>query len=94
MKFGDELSLTGYSIGTKNGHTEVEMRWNVLRKPSADYYVFVHALDGTGAMAFEGDHSLKNATGAQTGAWTAGDTVADRFLIAPPASRPPGAPAP
>src|SRR5258708_7414720 len=54
--FGDELSLTGYSVGDKNGHTEVELRWNVLHKPAADYSVFVHALDGAGAVAFQGDH--------------------------------------
>jgi hypothetical protein len=89
-KFGDELSLADYSIGKKNGHTEVGLRWNVLRKPSADYYVFVHALDGAGAMVFQGDHPLKNAAGAQTRAWTAGDIVEDRFLLAPPANRPPG----
>ena len=87
--FGDELSLTGYSIGDKNGHTEVELRWRALRKPAADYYVFVHALDNADAMAFQGDHPLKNA-GAQTSTWNAGDSVEDRFLIAPPANRPAG----
>ncbi|HEY6393585.1 MAG TPA: hypothetical protein VIX89_20050 [Bryobacteraceae bacterium] len=85
--FGEELSLTGYSIGDKNGHTEVELRWRVLHNPSTDYYVFVHALDSAGAMAFQGDHPLKNAARAQTSAWATGESVEDRFLVAPPANR-------
>ena len=88
--FEDELSLTGYSVGDKNGHTEVTLHWNVLHKPSGDYAVFVHVLDGAGAMAFQGDHSLTNAAGAPSGAWTAGDSVEDRFMMAPPAGRAPG----
>jgi len=88
--FGDELSLTRYSIGDKNGHTEVELRWSVLHKPTSDYYVFVHVLDGAGAIAFQGDHILKNATGALSSAWTTGDSVVDRFLMVPPPNRPAG----
>jgi hypothetical protein len=87
--FGDELSLTGYSIGNKNGHTEVEFRWKAVRKPAADYYAFVHALDGTGAVSFQGDHPLKDATGAPTSAWSAGDSVEDRFSMIP-TGKPPG----
>jgi len=85
--FGDQLSLTGYSIGNNKGHTEIELRWNVLHKPTADYYVFVHALDGGGAIAFQGDHPLKNTAGAQTSTWAAGDSVEDRFIMTPPANR-------
>jgi hypothetical protein len=85
--FGDELALTGYSIGSKNGHTEVELRWSALRKPSADYVAFVHALDGADGVVFQGDHWLKSETGAQTTAWTAGDSVTDRFTMTPPANR-------
>ena len=88
--FGDELALTGYSIGNRDGHTEITLRWNALRKPSADYFAFVHALDGAGAIAFQGDHPLKKATGAPTSAWTAGDAVEDRFFMVPQANRPTG----
>src|SRR5260370_37646336 len=88
--FGDELSLTGYTIGSKNDHTEVELRWKALRKPSADYVAFVHALDGADRVVLQGDHWLKNDTGAQTSTWTSGDSVTDRFLMTPPANRPSG----
>jgi len=88
--FGDEMSLTGYTIGNKDGHTQVELRWKAVRKPAADYNVFVHALDGSGAVAFQGDHPLKNAAGAATGDWKTGDSVEDRFLMSSPANRAPG----
>ncbi len=84
------MSLTGYTIGTKDGHTQVELRWKAVRKPSADYLVFVHALDGAGALVFQADHPLRNATAVSTSGWTAGDSVEDRFLATPPANRPAG----
>jgi hypothetical protein len=31
--FGDEMSLTGYGIQSKDGHREVELKWAALRKP-------------------------------------------------------------
>jgi hypothetical protein len=83
--FGDELSLTGYSTQNRDGHTEIELRWKALRKPSGDYDVFVHALDASGGIAFQLDHPLKNASGALTGSWAAADSTNDRFLAAPPA---------
>jgi len=88
--FEDELSLTGYSVANNKGQAEIALRWNVLRKPFGDYNVFVHVLDGSGTMAFQADHPLKNVAGAQSGAWTAGDSVEDRFLVAPPVNRAPG----
>jgi hypothetical protein len=87
--FGDELSLTGYTIRDKDGHTELELRWKALRKLSTDYRTFVHALDATGTIVFQGDHTLKNATGASTSAWAVGDSVEDRFSMTPP-GKPPG----
>jgi hypothetical protein len=87
--FGDELSLTGYTIRDNDGHTELELRWKTLRKLSSDYRTFVHALDAGGTVVFQGDHPLKNATGASTSAWTAGDSVEDRFSMIPP-GKPPG----
>jgi hypothetical protein len=89
--FGDEIALTGYSVQFRDGHTEMELRWKALRKPAGDYSVFVHALDSSGAIAFQGDHSLKNPTGSATTSWTAGEAVSDRFLMMPPAGHAAGA---
>ena len=82
--FADQLLLTGYSVQNKDGHTEVELRWKALRKPSADYYAFVHVLDGAGGMVFQLDHPLKNTAGSPTSSWGARDSVSDRFLAVPP----------
>ena len=81
--FGNELSLTGYDIRPKGGLTEVELRWSAFQKPTADYRVFVHALDNSGAIAFQADHDLKDETGAPTTAWTPGESVKDHFLVIP-----------
>jgi hypothetical protein len=81
--FEDGMSLTGYSIQSKDGHTEMELRWTALRKPAADYIVYVHALDSSGAIAFQADHPLKNAIGSPTSSWAAGEKVTDRFLVIP-----------
>jgi len=89
--FGDEISLEGYAIHPKDGHTAVELKWAALRKPAADYYVFVHAIDSAGGIVFQLDHPLKNAAGQLTAAWAAGDAVTDGFLAVPPAGQAPGA---
>jgi hypothetical protein len=88
--FGNELSLTGYDVRTKGGHTEIELQWTAVQKPTADYFVFVHALDQSGGIAFQGDHMLKNEAGAPTAAWKLGDSVKDQFFMAPPPGRPAG----
>ncbi len=46
--------------------------------------VFVHALDGSGAIAFQGDHYLKDEAGARTAAWKLGESAKDRFFMVPP----------
>jgi hypothetical protein len=81
----DELLLTRYAIRPKDSHTEVELRWRVARRLSADYFAFVHALDAAGAVVFQADHQLRNSGGGGTSVWTAKDSVVDRFLMSPPA---------
>jgi hypothetical protein len=88
--FGDELTLSGYSVPNKNGHTEVELHWKTLRKPSADYTVFVHAVDNKGGIAFQFDHVLKNASGSGTSSWAQGDNVNDWFSADLPRTCAPG----
>jgi hypothetical protein len=89
--FGDEISLAGYTTQAKDGHTQLELQWKTLQKPTADYIVFVHALDSSGAISFQGDHQLKNAAGLPTSSWAAGEAVSDRFPMIPPAGHAAGA---
>jgi len=95
--FGDEMALTGYEIHSlKEPHppfkeqTEIELRWTALRKPAADYVVFVHALDSAGGIAFQADHHLKNADGLPATSWAANEAVNDRFVVTPANGHPPG----
>jgi hypothetical protein len=89
--FGNEIAFTGYTVqSNKANHTELELRWTALRAPAAAYSVFVHALDSSGAIAFQGDHPLTNAGGLPTTSWTAGEAVSDRFQMTPPAPHPAG----
>jgi hypothetical protein len=89
--FGHEIALSRYSILNKNGHTQVELYWTALRKPSADYAVFIHALDSKGAIGFQFDHQLKNMLGLSTTSWVEGETVRDSFTVDPPLTCVPGA---
>jgi hypothetical protein len=88
--FGDQLTLTGYSVRNKDGHTEIDLSWKAESKPPADYIVFVHAIDASGGIVFQLDHVLKNASGSPTSLWAAGDMVNDGLLATPPTGRAPG----
>jgi hypothetical protein len=88
--FGDEVALSQYSIRNNSGHTEVELHWKALRRPSANYVVFVHALDSKGGIAFQFDHELKNASDLATSSWREGDAVTDWFSPDPPRNCAPG----
>ena len=88
--FGDEVSLQAYAVHPRDSHTEIELKWAALRKPSADYDVFVHAIDASGAILFQLDHPLKNGAGQSATNWNSGDAISDEFL-ATPSNRAPGA---
>jgi hypothetical protein len=88
--FADEISLEGYAIHAKDGHTAVELTWAAVKKPSADYYVFVHAIDSSDGIVFQLDHPLKNGAGQPTSVWATTDTVTDPFATVPPPNRTPG----
>jgi hypothetical protein len=88
--FGDEMSLNAYAIHAIDSHTAVDLKWSALRKPAADYAVFVHVLAPSGATAFQLDHPLKNGAGQMTSAWAASDSVNDQFVAAPPTGQNPG----
>lgn len=88
--FDGELALEGYSHREVDGHEKVELKWSASRKPSADYWVFVHAMDGSGSdPSFQLDHPLKNG-GKETSRWDAGDSVKDIFPVTPRGNRPAG----
>jgi hypothetical protein len=54
----------------------VELRWQALRKLPADYTVFVHVLDSSGALVAQQD-SQPRAASYPTSLWDAGEVVDD-----------------
>ncbi len=67
----------------------VELYWRLLRKPSTDYWDFVHVLDSACGIAFHAGSRLKEQWRQVRQRLGAGDYVVDSF----PASRPPNLPA-
>lgn len=89
--FGNDIAFTSYTIqSNKDNHTELELHWKALRTPTASYVVFVHALDSSGAIAFQSDHTLKDPAGLPTNSWAPGETVSDRVLMSPNTGHPAG----
>jgi hypothetical protein len=89
----NEIVLTGYAIAPAarpdGGWINVALRWEAIRTPAADYTVFVHLLDASGALVAQ--HDGPPAAGyAPIGGWSAGDTVLDRRSVALPAPLLPG----
>jgi hypothetical protein len=77
--FGGQLTLRGYDIGPDG----VTLYWQALRAPSADYTVFVHALDQSGNVVAQGDSQPQGAE-YPTSVWTGGEQVTDLHAMAVP----------
>ncbi len=63
----------------------IALRWEATRDLAADYVVFVHLRDETGAVVASADHAPQNGF-RPTWGWHAGETVEDRAALLPPAS--------
>ncbi|MGH2593554.1 MAG: glycosyltransferase family 39 protein [Anaerolineae bacterium] len=87
FRLGDQIDLIGYMIdpaSTKpGGATRLRLYWRALRRPDADYTVFVHLRDTTGQLVAQAD-SPPQAGEYPTSFWDAGEVVADdRSLVIP-----------
>ena len=82
VTFGGELRLDGYSLSGGR----LTLYWTCLRRTSADYTVFVHALAPSGALVAQ--HDAQPLEGRfPTSLWQPGESVADPVSLAvPPAA--------
>jgi hypothetical protein len=91
--FNDEIKLNGYrlnSLTAKSGAALcIELNWNTLRTPVADYTVYVHVLDSNGQLVAQNDMQPRNGY-APTSSWTAGTALTDRHGVILPAALPAG----
>ena len=91
-RLGEELALTAVSMSesAQAGQSlAVEFSWLALKRPSADYNVFLQLLTGDGLPAAQYD-SPPNGGYTPTSAWSAGQEVADRHGLILPSDLPAG----
>jgi hypothetical protein len=96
---GGQIALVGYdsakpsnaaSTDLEAGDTvSITLYWEAVQKPQGHYKVFVHLLDGTGAVVAQDDVAPRDG-GYPTRAWQPGDFVPDLHQLTLPDERPPG----
>jgi len=93
VNFGDQIILTDYSFDRWRLHAgeefAVNLQWQALRQPDADYVVFLHLLLPPDAVWAQRDEMPQDGQ-APTSAWVAGQQVTDRMRLTVPAEAPPG----
>jgi hypothetical protein len=81
-QLGESVALRGYETAREGDGLRLTLYWRALDFPRAEYSVFVHALDGEGAIVAQNDGP---PAAAPMWCWVPGEVVADeRLLAAPP----------
>ncbi len=81
--FGDAITLESSSLhATVRADEElrIALRWRPLARPSRDYTIFVHLVDGTGKLAAQAD-SQPAQGGFPTSFWDPGEPVEDVHMF-------------
>jgi 4-amino-4-deoxy-L-arabinose transferase-like glycosyltransferase len=91
VTFSDEIMLLGYDLEPLGSNQfSLALAWEALSVPTADYTVFVHALDLNGVCCpWQADQMPQQGT-YPTSRWVAGEVVVDRYTITLPEDAPPG----
>jgi hypothetical protein len=93
FRLGDRISLIGYVVSeeaaTPGDELHVTLYWRAESASETDYTVFVHLLDAGGQRVSGQDNPPLNGD-YPTSAWSAGDVIADEYIIPIPADAPPG----
>jgi hypothetical protein len=80
------IGLRDVSATARDGSLFVDVRWQALSDPPADYTVFVHVIDAQGAIVAQID-AMPQANTYPTGLWAARERVDDVFTLVIPADR-------
>jgi len=85
--FASELRLLGHEVSPdviKPGDSfAIDLYWEVLEKPPADYTVFIHVLDDRDELVTQFDRPAGGGT-APTSTWRTGQTLRDAYPLALP----------
>ncbi|MCL6647961.1 MAG: fused MFS/spermidine synthase [Chloroflexi bacterium] len=90
QRFDERILLEGLTLQPLPGGLEVTLVWQALADIPQDYVVFVHLLEGGGAIVAQSDQRPAGGL-APTGSWLPGQRVEDRHRLTvaavPPAAR-------
>ena len=91
--FADEIELVGFQLSEHmlrpGSGLCVELNWQVIQAPSADYTAFVHLVDSQGRLVAQNDQQPQGGF-APTSVWTVGSAIADKHGLILSADLPPG----
>jgi 4-amino-4-deoxy-L-arabinose transferase-like glycosyltransferase len=90
---GGQIQLAGYDIDPKPARpgepVTVTLFWRAVRRPEADYTVFVHILDANNRLVAQSDSQPQSGS-YPTSFWDESEIVEDSRTILIPAEVPPG----
>ncbi len=95
VTLGAQVALAGYDLAPAGQALRagqpltLTLAWKSLAPASADYSVFVHLLDASGAVRAQKDSMPVDGTYPTT-LWQPGEHVTDRYTLDLPADLPPG----
>ncbi len=94
VTFGSQVALTGYEVkyqisNVKSQEVALTLYWQALREMDESYTVFVHFVDGNGAVRGQQDGEPMNSTYPTT-LWQPGEFVTDVHTVPVPPDLPPG----
>jgi hypothetical protein len=90
--FGDVAQLSGATpptSATPGAPVTLQLQWDVLATPAADYTLFVHVVDAAGALAAQQDQPPLGGF-APTHTWQPGQRIADTVALTLPPDLAPG----
>ncbi len=88
--FGDVIGLAGYALRGSGTERELELVWQALEAPAADYTVFVQVLNQDGTCCVWQQDTMPQGGAYPTSRWRAGEYVVDSYVIELPDGLAPG----
>jgi len=84
LQLGDGIALQQHRLSAAAGKLTVDLTWAATARPSKDYTVFIHVLDGSGRILAQTDSQPRSGD-FPTSVWVPGDQFTDsRSLQLPP----------
>jgi hypothetical protein len=92
--FGDSMQLVRHRLDPQpakpGGSLTVQLRWHSVARIQRGYKIFVHVLDARGEQVLAQRDAEPQDGRAPTSSWQPGELLDDEFVVALPASMPPG----